>query len=191
MVSQRSRKERSPGNVSHKAQLLLKETVDKERRQARLLCWKEGGVLQKQTAENGVQEDSQGEPRDEHLWRRWQWYQADGEVGCDAVTTRPPLSPRGTLKLGWPFRVIPSRSMDQAFVSSPLMREEVPYGFWNQKSLLPELESSLHPSAVGPWTRTNVFQQRSPRTHLQLNKLGLLITAVRENTHQGVSVRGC
>lgn len=42
VVSQRSRKERSPGNVSHKAQLLLKETVDKERRQARLLCWKEG-----------------------------------------------------------------------------------------------------------------------------------------------------
>eukprot|EP00074_Homo_sapiens_P085749 XP_016860946.1 uncharacterized protein LOC107985856 isoform X1 [Homo sapiens] len=181
---------KKPWEVSHKAQLLLKETVDKERRQARLLCWKEGGAPQKQTAENGVQEDSQREPRDERLRRRWQWDQADGEAGCDAVTTRPPLSPRGTLKLGWPFRVIPSWSMDQAFTSSPSIRQEVPCGFWNQKSLLPEFESSLHPSTVGPWTRTNIFQQRPPRTHLWLNKPGLLITAVRENTHQGVLVRG-
>eukprot|EP00074_Homo_sapiens_P085750 XP_016860947.1 uncharacterized protein LOC107985856 isoform X2 [Homo sapiens] len=113
---------KKPWEVSHKAQLLLKETVDKERRQARLLCWKEGGAPQKQTAENGVQEDSQREPRDERLRRRWQWDQADGEAGCDAVTTRPPLSPRGTLKLGWPFRVIPSWSMDQAFTSSPSIR---------------------------------------------------------------------
>lgn len=82
----------------------------------------------------------------------------DEEAGYLAVLI-PPFSPR------WEVRMVTHRLRDQ-------------------RSLIPQFEPSIHPSAVGPWTRVNTLQQ-DHQVHTRL-----FLIAVKETSHLGCLSKG-